>query len=63
MTNDELTSKEAATLLKVSQRTVQRMIERGSLHARRSNDPRAEKANYRLSRAEVEKLLRAQLDK
>ncbi len=55
---DEITTREAAQLLRCSPRTILRMIDRRSLHARKL-DPSA-KSVYRLSRKEVEELLRSQ---
>jgi len=54
MIKDEITTQEAAKILGCSQRTIQRMIDRGTLYARKV-DPNA-KSVYRLDRKEVEAL-------
>ena len=54
---ETLTTKEAAEALQVSPRTIRRMIERGTLNATKL-DPYA-KSVYRISRADVEKILQA----
>ncbi len=54
----EITTREAAKILRCSPRTILRMIDRRSLHARKL-DPNA-KSVYRLDRQEVEALRRTQ---
>ena len=54
MKKDEISTTEAAELLGCSKRTINRMIERGTLHARKL-DPTA-KSVFRISRADVEAL-------
>jgi len=51
-----LTTSEAASLLKVDERTVRNMITRGSLYAEKI-DPRA-KSVYRIPMDEIQRLLR-----
>ncbi len=55
----EVSTTEAAVLLGCSVRTIERMIDRGSIHAR-VVDPQAKKKTYRRSRSDVEALARAQ---
>jgi excisionase family DNA binding protein len=60
MTQNELTTEQAADMLQVTARTIRNLIKRGSLRARKV-DPNA-KSVYRVSRQDVEKL-RSQLSK
>ena len=52
---DTLTTTEAAALLKVSERTIRNMIERGSIHAHKL-DPNS-KSVYRIPAAEIKRIL------
>ena len=61
MQSDEISTQEAAEILKCSQRTIQRMIERGSLKGRKL-DPHA-KSIYLVSRREVMELSKAKPSK
>jgi excisionase family DNA binding protein len=56
MPKPDLSTTEAAEMLKVSKRTILNMIERGSLHAQKI-DPAA-KSVYRIPHSEVERILR-----
>jgi len=51
-----ISTKEAAEILNVSERTIRNMIKRGSINAQKM-DPNA-KSVYRISRADVEKILK-----
>jgi excisionase family DNA binding protein len=57
MPQDELTTAEAAQKLRVSERTVRRMIERGAIHAEKM-DPTS-KSVYRIPGTEIERILKA----
>ena len=57
MTTADLTTKEAAAKLKVSERTIRRMIQRGSIEAHKL-DPTS-KSVYRIPAEAIERLLRA----
>lgn len=55
MPQDELTTAEAAQKLRVSERTVRRMIERGAIHAEKM-DPTS-KSVYRIPETEISRIL------
>jgi len=60
MPKQDLSTSQAAEMLKVSKRTVINMIERGSIHAHKL-DPQA-KSVYRIPHTEIERILRERKD-
>jgi excisionase family DNA binding protein len=61
MTEQTFSTKEAADQLKVSERTVRNMIERGSINAEKL-DPQS-KSVYRIKATEIQRILGARANK